>query len=36
MSQGYFEAFFESSAINLKDNYLLPFKTTNNTKHCSL
>ena len=34
-SQGYFEAFFESSIIDLKDIYLLPCKTTINTKHSS-
>ena len=34
-SQGYFEAFFEFSTIDLKDIYLLPCKTTINTKHSS-
>ena len=34
-SQRYFEAFFESSAIDWKDIYLLECKTTINTKHCS-
>ena len=36
MLQGYFEAFFESSTIDWKDIYLLPRKTTINTKHRSL
>ena len=35
MSQGCFEAFFESSTIYWKDIYLLPHKTTINTKHRS-
>ena len=34
-SQGYFESFFESSTIDWKEIYLLPCKTTINTKHCS-
>ena len=33
--QGYFEASFQSSAIDWKDIYLLPHKTTTNTKHRS-
>ena len=34
-SQGYFEAFFESSTIDWKGIYLLPHKTTTYTKHYS-
>ena len=34
MSQGYFEAFFESTTIEWKDIYLLPCTTTINTKYC--
>ena len=34
-SQGYFESFFDSSTFNWKDIYLLPRKTTINTKHHS-
>ena len=34
-SQGYFEAFFESSTIDWKYIYLLPRKTAINTKHRS-
>ena len=36
MSEGYFEAFFESSTIHWKDIYLLSCKTTINTKNRSL
>ena len=35
MSQGYFDAFFESSTIDWKNTYLLPRRTTINTKHHS-
>ena len=34
-SQGYFESFFECSTFDWKDIYLLPRKTTINTKHRS-